>query len=116
MREHFFTAPINDLAKAVQILEIRHVTDCLKPVTLVIVLNERKARLSGHRVFAEIFALLDIHHVKVGVCPGTESKLNISFVAKHKLRLDNLGREQVTLPVILCLAFKRHKIILPKLR
>ena len=116
MIEHLFTRPVDALAEAVQILEVSHVADDRELFAQIIVFDEFELRLRGVRIFAEVFALPNLHAVQIGILTAPERELDIAFITEDKLCFGAFGRKQVTFTVILGFLLERNEIILAELR
>ena len=67
MVHHFFLGPVQHLAETVHVLKVSHVANSRQRISLIIVLDELELGLAGHRIFAQILALLNLGERNVEV-------------------------------------------------
>ena len=90
MVHHFFLGPVQHLAETVHVLKVSHVTNGRQRISLIIVLDELELGLAGHRIFAQILALLNLGNIEIRILAASQRQLDVALIAQNKLCRDSL--------------------------
>jgi len=113
---HFFLGPVQHLAETVHVLKVSHVANGRQRISQIIVLDELKLGLAGHRIFAQILALLNLGNIEIRILAAAQGQLDIALIAQNKGSRNALRANHPAAAVILGFLLERHEVVLPQLR